>query len=626
MSEENKCEYYEIKNYETAFKCFKQRFLIDRKSIFRLEDDDEILTVKNIDYLTENFINNGYTGNANFIDKIKKQLVLEPADTTHMKGALEILATAIWLWRLPPSNTTWQGRINSVKEILNLDDNLENLSLDENPFFEDIKGFASTGTYYNTNKPTELAYIIKFFAEYTKEENSSIIDIVNILLDDGFSGKMEITTTKDYSKKDSGELILSNFKDKSHDKPRSVSIHNALLHVFDMENYEPILSNNHKKLIIDTFKEYCKEDIADKKIDGKLHCIKNALKNLNKFEKSFYDKNLRQIWQGGFDFESKNIILHGAPGTGKTYLTENTIKNKIDFEGGEYTLVQFHPSYSYEDFIDGIKPSGIDENGQMKFELVNGEFKQMCIDAFFELQINKREAKKFYFIADEVNRAELSRVFGELLLCLEDDKRLKFDKDNNLLGTKVKTQNSKLWKINDAVVVIKNGQVVDINKIDFNLRNNEKELKKEGYEYYFGVPENLYFIGTMNDIDRSVDSFDMALRRRFLWKHYTCDYDVVIEKFESEDEEKVSDYIKICEKLNKHITSEKGFNLGKSYELGHSYFMKPKKLNDVQLNKVWDENIAPLLKEYLRAEYPENKIELKLKEAKKIFTLQEKKQ
>ena len=318
------------------------------------------------------------------------------------------------------------------------------------------------------------------------------------------------------------------------------------------------------------------------------------------------------------------MILHGAPGTGKTYGVENSIKNRLELmddqdSNRQFKLVQFHPSYGYEDFIDGIKPDGVDENGSLKFKLVNGEFKRLCIEAFNELAMaslhNKSSArndritpKKFYFVADEINRAELSRVFGELLLCIEEDKRLRFS-DGKLLGTKVKTQNSNLWSNEHAVVVL----------------NDDGNLDSAGKNYYFGVPENIYFIGTMNDIDRSVDSFDMALRRRFFWKHYECNYDVIRDKFSklvnNDQLDRVDQYVEICKKLNSQIESEKGFNLGQSYQLGHSYFLKPNAINDKQLSKVWDNNIAPLLKEYLRTDYKENEIKQHLDAAKKIFSL-----
>lgn len=606
---ENKYECNGINDYKSAFECFKQRFLVEKKSIFRLEAKDDILKSESIQYLMENFVNNGYSGDASFIDKIKHQLITKPttnaSDEEIQKNAIEVLATVVWLWRLPPANA--KDRSTSVKEVLDLDDKLKTIDLTNNELFkQNINGFASTGTYYNTNKPTELAYIIKFLQKYLETKNPNAIEI---LKSDDFKGQMTIATTKDYSKykdgkkdKDGIELKIAN-KDTSHDKPRTVSIHNALLHLFDSETFEPILSNDHKEKIKNVFSKIfgATEDDTDKAIKE----IKERIKELNVVDTTkphfFYDVTLKNIWMGGLDFESKNIILHGAPGTGKTFMTEETIKARKSIEGNsEYELVQFHPSYGYEDFIEGIKPTGL-ENGQMKFELKNGVFKQMCIDAFKNLQEAKSENSKlktYYFIADEINRAELSRVFGELLLCLEDDKRLRFDEGGNLQGTKVKTANSALWEDKHAVVI----EGEDGNK-----------------QFYFGVPENIYFIGTMNDIDRSVDSFDMALRRRFVWKHYRCDYDAIAEKFQNENN--IDEYIKMCEKLNNHITSEKDFNLSDSYELGQAYFMKPKKLIQKELDRVWMEHIAPILKEYLRAEYDSKDIEQHLQNAKELFKI-----
>ena len=97
-----------------------------------------------------------------------------------------------------------------------------------------------------------------------------------------------------------------------------------------------------------------------------------------------------------------------------------------------FKIVQFHPSYGYEDFIEGVKPKGLTQDGNIKFELVNGEFKQFCIDA------SKKPNEKFYFIVDEINRAELSRTFGELLYCFEY--RVKFEDNGSIDNNKKKTR------------------------------------------------------------------------------------------------------------------------------------------------------------------------------------------
>lgn len=297
--------------------------------------------------------------------------------------------------------------------------------------------------------------------------------------------------------------------------------------------------------------------------------------------------------------EYKNIIYHGAPGTGKTYSVLKAVEALTGGDASRYILVQFHPSYGYEDFIDGIKPIKSNNSNSINLALENGTFKELCKKAFENLK-SEEETKPYFFIADEINRAELSRVFGELLLCLEEDKRLRFE-DGKLFGAKIKTQNSNLWDESHAVVIEGDG---------------------ENKQLYFGVPENLYFIGTMNDIDRSVDSFDMALRRRFTWIKTEFDEKALRQKFNNDS--KLEIYITMCNKLNEYITNstkDNGLNLGSDYQLGQSYFLKPKSLVQDELDTTWDRYIAPLLTEYLRATVEQHEIPKKVETAQNIFKL-----
>ena len=560
-----------------AFENFKSRFLIQKKSIFS-DSDDVIFTEEIIKVVLDKFVKNSKGYSVSDVDEKIKQELEPSGDNIKI-----VFAHAIWLWAIFAYDMKRDSKIKGVEKWITV--------TDKDLIFPD-SSCGSTGPHHKNNKPAELAYIFSFFEACLNEnEYESYEQVIKTL------GKTQ-------------EMGTSNGK---------VAMYNILLHLVNPEYYERIASYGQKEKVVSFFESvfddlnFNTDDVDDKIKDVRDRCELDDRFRTNKIQLDGQDRfdfygPLQSLWDNEIVLESKNMILHGAPGTGKTYSVENSIKNRLevisaDNANSRFTMVQFHPSYGYEDFIDGIKPAGIDSNGNLKFELINGAFKQMCITAFAELnrvKDTKEKAKIFYFIADEINRAELSRVFGELLLCIEEDKRLRFEK-GKLLGTKVKTQNTNMWKKEHAVVVL--------NKLD-DIGNNVED-------FYFGVPTNLYFIGTMNDIDRSVDSFDMALRRRFFWKHYECNYDVVAEKYK--DESDLESYSSNCRNLNQHIVSENGFNLGESYQLGHSYFLNPKKLNSQHIKKAWDNNIAPLLKEYLRSEYKENDIKKHLDVAKNIF-------
>ena len=301
------------------------------------------------------------------------------------------------------------------------------------------------------------------------------------------------------------------------------------------------------------------------------------------------------------DADNPNVIMYGPPGTGKTYSVVNSLDFVNQGDSSRYELLQFHPSFTYEDFIEGIKPKGVSKDGNIRFELVNGAFKNFCIKA------KKDPGKAFYFVVDEINRANLSSVFGETLSLLEKDYRHDGTSNKNL----IKTQYSSL--IEDLI-------------------REDDEYKKLAYiiddngEVKFGVPKNVFFIGMMNDVDKSIDAFDLALRRRFKWIRKDCDYEVIEEETRfkrKEDFSNIGQYIKSCEKLNKYISNELG--LGKSYEFGHSFFMK---IRDIAKRKVITEDnlkvlfnlyLQPTLKEYLRAVFSENELDDKINEALNRF-------
>lgn len=300
------------------------------------------------------------------------------------------------------------------------------------------------------------------------------------------------------------------------------------------------------------------------------------------------------------DADNPNVIMYGPPGTGKTYSVVNSLDFVCQGDSSRYELLQFHPSFTYEDFIEGIKPKGVSKDGNIRFELVNGVFKNFCIKA------KNNPGKPFYFVVDEINRANLSSVFGETLSLLEKDYRHNGICNKNLIRTQYSTLIEDLIKEDNKY-----------ESLAYTIDNNEVK---------FGVPENVFFIGMMNDVDKSIDAFDLALRRRFKWIRKDCDYEVIEEETRfkrKEDFSNIGQYIKACEKLNNYISAELG--LGKSYEFGHSFFMKMsdiakrKEITQHNLETLFNLYLRPTLKEYLRAVFAESELDGKLDEALNRF-------
>ncbi len=267
---------------------------------------------------------------------------------------------------------------------------------------------------------------------------------------------------------------------------------------------------------------------------------------------------------------NKNLVLTGAPGTGKTFAA----KRVAELMGGACELVQFHPSYDYTDFVEGLRPVMNSRRG-IGFERKDGVFKEFCKRA-----LRDAEGKPYVFIIDEINRGEISKIFGELFYSIDSGYRGE--------AGRVKTQYQNLVPREDPF-----------------------------YEGFY-VPENVYIIGTMNDIDRSVESIDFAMRRRFAWVEFTAEesQSMLYSDDAWGDEKKPKDIDEIkarMDRLNECIVSDK-IGLTRAYQIGAAYFLKYALYND--FDDLWKNHLKGVLYEYLRGAYD---IEDKMKKLENAY-------
>lgn len=373
--------------------------------------------------------------------------------------------------------------------------------------------------------------------------------------------------------------------------------------------------------------------------------------------------------------ETHNLVLTGAPGTGKTYMAQ-AIAREMGCSKEEMCFVQFHPSYDYTDFVEGLRPIE-KEDGQIGFERKDGVFKEFCkkaaknivdsqksveslskelswedkLQQFVEDAIDNEKTFKLsngneFSIVDFKGRSirvkneqneKTSRVVvnaDEIVELLSNEVPLNIVRDiRNYFNRKFGTQpDSYAFIITKAIRAMKNvSPMVSVNKIDrkpfvfiIDEINRGEVSKIFGELFYaidpgyrgvkdnlvqtqyqnlipesdifakgFYVPDNVYILATMNDIDRSVESMDFAMRRRFTWKEITpTDTASMLDCLSCATEAKAT-----MSRLNQQIAETDG--LGEAYMVGPSYFLKLKD-NGEDFSKLWKMNIEPLLREYIR--------------------------
>ena len=273
------------------------------------------------------------------------------------------------------------------------------------------------------------------------------------------------------------------------------------------------------------------DDIEDEEIEYTAYDAEAFLEEVYMDEKSY--ETLVALVQ-----TKKNVILQGAPGVGKTFAAKRLAYSMMGVKDpNRVMMVQFHQSYSYEDFIMGFRPS------EAGFELRHGAFYSFCKKAEIDSE------NDYFFIIDEINRGNLSKIFGELFMLIESDKR----------GVELQL-----------------------------LYSGEK----------FSVPANVNIIGMMNTADRSLAMLDYALRRRFAFYEMKPGFDTdgFREYRMGLASDKFDRLINCVENLNAAITADE--SLGEGFCIGHSYFCNLKKATDQALSGIVEFELIPLLKEY----------------------------
>ena len=338
------------------------------------------------------------------------------------------------------------------------------------------------------------------------------------------------------------------------------------------------------------------ENCTDKLIDILADSVRECFACLQKYiyvYNSYIESQLQELILKN----NKQIVLTGAPGTGKTFSAREFAEvdlgrqyeeldagvkssiSKADWISERWQMVQFHPSYDYTDFVEGLRP--VQDGETTTFKRMDGTFKAFCRKVENEKCTGNR-----YFIIDEINRADLSKVFGELMYCLE----------KNYRGEKHKIPTQ-----------YKNLPAYEIEPD----KNTVKPIEPDCYKDGFYIPENIVIIGTMNDIDRSVDTFDYALRRRFKWINVEVNKVLLISTFDQMCEHHKAEYSISSDDLNRYVAQicemnsvlakpeySRIFKSPQDYYVGPSYFEEL--LAGKQLTEIWENSVKPLLKEYVR--------------------------